>query len=271
MRIGLERYHADYTRHETTYYMPDGESIVVPVDHPSQPIAAGLFRHRRRVSGRGKLSAAKFSIPNSWTNESGRLRRLLRPNHRPPSHLLRPQRRAAHRAISAGADSIAKPKLLVDRGQFFKRLQAIVVHYLLEFDQVVEHDPAVRSDSSVRNGAFFKLLDEKRRETFKNPPPAGLSVRICIRAHLPALPLAVLDRSVSSPRIVTFSLVVSSSSTSPSRNRLPASNSLPFSFPASDASMTHTAVAGNSRFSRDAEAVISLILAVFAYHRISPV
>jgi uncharacterized protein YbcV (DUF1398 family) len=39
MGIGLERYHADYSRHESTYYMPDGESIVVPVDHPSQPIA----------------------------------------------------------------------------------------------------------------------------------------------------------------------------------------------------------------------------------------
>jgi uncharacterized protein YbcV (DUF1398 family) len=39
MGIGLERYHADYSRHESTYYMPDGESIVVPVNHPSQPIA----------------------------------------------------------------------------------------------------------------------------------------------------------------------------------------------------------------------------------------
>ena len=39
MKIGLERYHADYTRHECTYYMPDGESIVVPVHHPAIPIA----------------------------------------------------------------------------------------------------------------------------------------------------------------------------------------------------------------------------------------
>jgi len=33
MRIGLERYHADYARHETTYYMPDGESFIVAVEH----------------------------------------------------------------------------------------------------------------------------------------------------------------------------------------------------------------------------------------------
>ncbi|HEY2881118.1 MAG TPA: DUF1398 family protein [Pirellulales bacterium] len=37
--IGLERYHADYTRHESTYYMPDGESMVIPVNHPPMPIA----------------------------------------------------------------------------------------------------------------------------------------------------------------------------------------------------------------------------------------
>jgi uncharacterized protein YbcV (DUF1398 family) len=39
MEIGLERYHADYTRHESTYYMPDGESLVVPVAHPLGQIA----------------------------------------------------------------------------------------------------------------------------------------------------------------------------------------------------------------------------------------
>jgi uncharacterized protein YbcV (DUF1398 family) len=39
MEIGLERYHADYSRHESTYYVPNGESLVVPVTHPPQPIA----------------------------------------------------------------------------------------------------------------------------------------------------------------------------------------------------------------------------------------
>jgi uncharacterized protein YbcV (DUF1398 family) len=37
--IGVERYHADYCRQEKTYYMPDGQSLVVQMPHPPQPIA----------------------------------------------------------------------------------------------------------------------------------------------------------------------------------------------------------------------------------------
>jgi len=33
-RIGVERYHADYSRHEITYYLPDGDSLVVDAFHP---------------------------------------------------------------------------------------------------------------------------------------------------------------------------------------------------------------------------------------------
>jgi len=32
--IGVERYHADYSRHEITYYLRDGDSHVVPTPHP---------------------------------------------------------------------------------------------------------------------------------------------------------------------------------------------------------------------------------------------
>jgi uncharacterized protein YbcV (DUF1398 family) len=39
MAIGVERYHADYSRHERTYYLPDGESLVFPVSHPPGVIA----------------------------------------------------------------------------------------------------------------------------------------------------------------------------------------------------------------------------------------
>jgi uncharacterized protein YbcV (DUF1398 family) len=39
MKIGVERYHADYSRTEKTYYMPDGESLVVPTNHPPLPVA----------------------------------------------------------------------------------------------------------------------------------------------------------------------------------------------------------------------------------------
>ena len=34
MAIGVERYHADYSRQEITYYMPTGDSLVVPILHP---------------------------------------------------------------------------------------------------------------------------------------------------------------------------------------------------------------------------------------------
>lgn len=32
--IGVERYHADYSRQEITYYFPDGDSLVVVAPHP---------------------------------------------------------------------------------------------------------------------------------------------------------------------------------------------------------------------------------------------
>jgi uncharacterized protein YbcV (DUF1398 family) len=35
--IGIERYHADYSRQEITYYLPDGDSLVVASPHPSHP------------------------------------------------------------------------------------------------------------------------------------------------------------------------------------------------------------------------------------------
>jgi uncharacterized protein YbcV (DUF1398 family) len=38
--IGVERYHADYCRHEITYYLPSSESLVVPISHQSYPISA---------------------------------------------------------------------------------------------------------------------------------------------------------------------------------------------------------------------------------------
>lgn len=52
MAIGLERYHADYTRHERTYYMPDGDSLVLPSTHPSEQIA-------RDFSAKGVESAVR--------------------------------------------------------------------------------------------------------------------------------------------------------------------------------------------------------------------
>ena len=39
-QIGVERYHADYSRQEITYYLPDGESLVAATPHPAHATAA---------------------------------------------------------------------------------------------------------------------------------------------------------------------------------------------------------------------------------------
>ncbi len=65
MEIGLERYHADYTRHESTYYMPDGESLVVAAPHPPQPIAVAFsaagVESAVRQAQRGEIFYPEFS------------------------------------------------------------------------------------------------------------------------------------------------------------------------------------------------------------------
>jgi uncharacterized protein YbcV (DUF1398 family) len=38
-RAGVERYHADYSRREITYYLPDGDSLVVALPHPPHETA----------------------------------------------------------------------------------------------------------------------------------------------------------------------------------------------------------------------------------------
>ncbi len=42
MKIGIERYQADYSRGENTYYMPDGGSCVVPMEVETTPIASNF-------------------------------------------------------------------------------------------------------------------------------------------------------------------------------------------------------------------------------------
>lgn len=37
--VGVERYHADFTRDECSYYMPNGESHVMGLGGPREPIA----------------------------------------------------------------------------------------------------------------------------------------------------------------------------------------------------------------------------------------
>ena len=62
--IGIERYHADYSREEITYYFPDGDSLVVPSPHRSFPIAKEFsvpaIEHAVRLSQRGEHSYLDF-------------------------------------------------------------------------------------------------------------------------------------------------------------------------------------------------------------------
>jgi uncharacterized protein YbcV (DUF1398 family) len=41
--IGVERYHADYSRQEITYYLEDGDSYVVPAPHDPRIVTATQF------------------------------------------------------------------------------------------------------------------------------------------------------------------------------------------------------------------------------------
>lgn len=65
MNAGIERYHADYSRMETTYYTPEGGSCVVPIAHEHTPIAhvfsASQVESAVRQAQRGEIMYAQFS------------------------------------------------------------------------------------------------------------------------------------------------------------------------------------------------------------------
>lgn len=62
---GFERYHADYSRMETTYYTPAGASCVVPMEHESARIAesfsATQVEAAVRQSQRGEIKYPQFT------------------------------------------------------------------------------------------------------------------------------------------------------------------------------------------------------------------
>ena len=68
----------------------------------------------------------------------------------------------------SGSFSVTESKFLVDGRQFLKRIQAIVVHCLLVFHQILEHHSAVRTDFPVWNDTLLKLLDQKRPRDIQN-------------------------------------------------------------------------------------------------------
>lgn len=66
MQAGIERYHADYSRMEFTYYTPDGGSCVVPMGHDeSTPIgeafSAAQVESAVRQAQRGEIMYPQFT------------------------------------------------------------------------------------------------------------------------------------------------------------------------------------------------------------------
>jgi uncharacterized protein YbcV (DUF1398 family) len=65
MAAGVERYHADYSRSEVTFYAPDGGTCVVPMVHQSGAIA-GPFSAQQveaavRQAQRGEVMFPEFT------------------------------------------------------------------------------------------------------------------------------------------------------------------------------------------------------------------
>ncbi|MGC4007047.1 MAG: DUF1398 family protein [Pirellulales bacterium] len=58
--LGVERYHVDYSRGETTFYLPDGDSHVVPSPHEPQPTRSAF-----------DAAAVQAAVQQSQRNEHG--------------------------------------------------------------------------------------------------------------------------------------------------------------------------------------------------------
>jgi uncharacterized protein YbcV (DUF1398 family) len=62
--VGVERYHVDLSRDETTYYLPCGEAHAFPTGGPTDPIAegfdAGAVEAAVRAAQRGGLLYPEF-------------------------------------------------------------------------------------------------------------------------------------------------------------------------------------------------------------------
>jgi uncharacterized protein YbcV (DUF1398 family) len=65
LNAGIERYHADYSRSESTYYAPDGGSCVVPMDFEHMPTArefsASGVEAAVRQAQRGEIMYPQFT------------------------------------------------------------------------------------------------------------------------------------------------------------------------------------------------------------------
>jgi uncharacterized protein YbcV (DUF1398 family) len=65
LAAGIERYHADYSRRETTYYTAEGGSCVVPMEHGRAAIAevfsAAALEAAVRQAQRGEIMYPEFT------------------------------------------------------------------------------------------------------------------------------------------------------------------------------------------------------------------
>jgi uncharacterized protein YbcV (DUF1398 family) len=65
IEAGIERYHADYSRMETTYYTPDGGSCVVAMNQEHSPIARAfspaLVEAAVRQAQQGQIMYPQFT------------------------------------------------------------------------------------------------------------------------------------------------------------------------------------------------------------------
>ena len=66
MKAGIERYHADYSRSENTYYAPDASSYVVPMEHEgrmsiAQDFSASGVESAVRQAQRGEIMYPQFT------------------------------------------------------------------------------------------------------------------------------------------------------------------------------------------------------------------
>ena len=58
MAAGVESYHADYRHGDTTYYLPDGETVVVALHAPEMPVAEDFDAAALRAAIRGAQTGA---------------------------------------------------------------------------------------------------------------------------------------------------------------------------------------------------------------------
>jgi hypothetical protein len=110
--IGVERYHADYIRHEITYYLPDGDSLVVTL--PPHPQAAAETFSAAGIESAIRLIPARRNCvpPTCPENDGGWVRWVFRADHRPLRPVFRTQRRGSLGAVPLQA--LTEMKSLLD-------------------------------------------------------------------------------------------------------------------------------------------------------------